>query len=110
MPPTPILPPYNNEIGLDSSTPLTLDSQPTRSVNPSRSPSPSLRINLRSARYYLAKDVRAGALDGDSETDEGDISTESNNDSNGFDGSKGDDFNPILGGDYDSADDNIDVD
>jgi hypothetical protein len=61
--------------------------------------------------YYSAKDVRAGALNGDSDTDEGDISTESNDDLEpGFDDSDGDDFDPSLMGTYDAADDNMDID
>ena len=54
--------------------------------------------------------MRASALSGDSETDDRDILAKSNNHSNGFNSSKGDDFDLILGGDYDSANDNIDVD
>jgi hypothetical protein len=96
-----------NEIGFTIGA-LTLS--PTLQPIASRSPSPPSRMNLRSARYYSAKDVRAGALNNNSDTDKGGISTESNDDSEpGFDDSDGDDFDPILMGDYDAADDNIDI-
>jgi hypothetical protein len=99
-----------DETGLD----LGAFQSETQSRSPqsslSRSPSP-LRMNLRSARYYSIKDVRAGALDRDSGTDEGDVSTESNSDSGpDFNESDADEFDPILGGDYDMADDNMDID
>jgi hypothetical protein len=68
-------------------------------------------MNLRSARYYSANDVRASALDSDSDTNEKDISTESNDDSEpGFDDSNGNNFDPILIGDYNAANNNMDID
>jgi hypothetical protein len=76
---------------------------------PPRSPP---RMNLRSARYYTAKEVRNGALERDSDLDsDSDISTQSFDVSEAdFEASDRDAFDPILGGDYNSADDNMDID
>jgi hypothetical protein len=83
-----------------------------QSTSLSRSPSPSPRMNLRSARYYTAKEARAGAFDNtDDETDDDDDDSTLSFDISepGFEESEGDDFDPILGGDYNAADDNMDV-
>ena len=70
-------------------------------------------MNLRSATYVTAKEVRNGALDDDKYSceDEGDVTTDTDNDSEpDFDSSDDDEFDPILGGDYTAADNNIKVD
>ena len=70
-------------------------------------------MNLRSATYVTAKEVRNGALDDDkySYEDEGDVTIDTDNDSEpDFDSSDDDEFDPILGRDYTAADDNMKVD
>lgn len=81
--------------------------------SPVRISPPPLRMNLRSATYVTVKEATNGALD-DNEyglEDENDITTDTDYDSEpDFDSSDEDAFDPILGGDYDAADDFIDVD
>ena len=69
-------------------------------------------MNLRSATYVTAKEVRNGILDNkDGFEDENDITTDTSNDSKpDFDDSDNDEFDPILGADYEAADNNMDVD
>ena len=70
-------------------------------------------MNLRSATYVTVKEVRTGALDDDEYgcEDEGDVTTDTDNDSEpDFDSSDDDEFDPILGGDYTVADNNMKVD
>jgi hypothetical protein len=69
-------------------------------------------MNLRSATYVTAKEVRNGILDNeDGFEDEYNVTTDTSNDSEpNFDDSEGDEFDPILGADYDAVDDNMDVD
>ena len=69
-------------------------------------------MNLRSATYVTAKEVRNGALDDETGfKDENDVTTNTANESEpDFDSSDDDEFDPILGGDYDAADDNMEVD
>ena len=63
--------------------------------------------------YLTAKEVRNSALS-DDETrfeDENDITTDTDNKSEAdFDSLDDDEFDPILGGDYNAADDNMEVD
>ena len=69
-------------------------------------------MNLRSTWYYTTKEVQNGALKRDSDLDlDLDISTQSFDVSKAdFEASDRDAFDPILGGVYDSANDNIDID
>ena len=69
-------------------------------------------MNLQSATYVIAKEVRNSILNNeDGFKDENDITTDISNDSEpDFDDSEGDEFDPILGADYNTVDDNIDVD
>jgi hypothetical protein len=70
-------------------------------------------MNLRSAIYVTAKEVKNSILDTieDSLEDKNTVTTDTDNDSepdfNELDDNK---FNPIIGADYDAADDNMDVD
>ena len=68
-------------------------------------------MNLRSATYVTAKEVRNGALDDETSfEDENDVTTDSDSQSKAdFDSSDNDEFDPILGGDYDTRDDFMDV-
>ena len=69
-------------------------------------------MNLRPATYVTAKEVANGALDDDeySLEDKNDITTDTNNNSEpDFDSLDDNKFDPILGGDYEAADDNIDI-
>ena len=63
--------------------------------------------------YVTAKEVRNSGL-GDDETgfeDENDVTTNTDNESEvDFDSSDDNEFDPILGGDYNTADDNMEVD
>jgi hypothetical protein len=69
-------------------------------------------MNLRSATYYTAREVKNGLFDTeDSFEDENDVTTDTSNDSEpDFDSSDDDAFDPILGADFDPADDFMDVD
>jgi hypothetical protein len=70
-------------------------------------------MNLRSAIYVTAKEVKNGILDTieDGLEDENAVTTDTDNDSEpDFDESDDNEFDPIIGADYDAADDNIDVD
>jgi hypothetical protein len=69
-------------------------------------------MNLRSATYVTAKEVINGALDDETGfKNENDVTTNTDNESEvDFDSSDDDEFDPILGGDYDAADDNMEVD
>ena len=68
-------------------------------------------MNLCSATYYTAREVRNSLLDNEDGLEgENDITTESSNDSEPDFDSSDDEFDPILGGDHGAADDNIDVD
>jgi hypothetical protein len=69
-------------------------------------------MNLRSATYVTAREVRYGILDSEEGLeDENDVITNTENESEpDFDDSDNDAFDPILGADYDIADDNMDVD
>jgi hypothetical protein len=86
-------------------TGLIFASQPSFSSVPPR-------MNLRSATYVTAKEVRNGILNNkDGFEDEYDVTTDTSNDFEpNFDDSEGDEFDLILGADYDAVDDNIDVD
>jgi hypothetical protein len=68
-------------------------------------------MNLRSATYITAKKVRNKALNDETGfEDENNITTNTDNESKpDFDSSDNDAFDPILGGDYDAADDNMEV-
>jgi hypothetical protein len=71
-------------------------------------------MNLSSATYVTAKEVKNGALD-DSDDEgfelEGEVTTDSSDDSEpDFDDSDDDVFDPIIGGDYNVQDDFMDVD
>jgi hypothetical protein len=68
-------------------------------------------MNLRSATYVIAKEVRNRALDDETGfEDENDVTTDSNSQSEAdFDSSDNNEFDPILGGDYDARDDFMDV-
>jgi hypothetical protein len=68
-------------------------------------------MNLRSATYVTAREVRNGALDDETGfEDENDVTTDTDYDSEPqFDSSDDDAFDPILGGDYDARDDFMDV-
>ena len=70
------------------------------------------QMNLRSATYHTAAEVKASILDSkDRIEDENDVTTNTDNDSEPeFDTSDDDEFDPIQGGDYDAIDDNIDID
>lgn len=80
---------------------------------PERSPSPPPRMNLRSATYHIAKEV-ANSFDyedGDALEDENDVTTDSGDESDErFDSSDDNEFNDETMGDYDAADDFIDID
>jgi hypothetical protein len=69
-------------------------------------------MNLRSATYITAKEVRNRALDDETSfKDKNDITTDTDNESEpDFDSSDNDEFDPILGGDYNATDDNMEVD
>ena len=69
-------------------------------------------MNLRSATYVTAREVRNGILDNkEGLKDDNDVTTDTKNESEpDFDDSDDDTFDPILGADYDAADNNIDVD
>jgi hypothetical protein len=68
-------------------------------------------MNLRSATYVTAREVRAGILDEEGHEDKDDVTTDTSLDSEPeFDSSDDDEFDPILSGDYDLADDFIDID
>ena len=69
-------------------------------------------MNLRSAVYVTAKEVKNGALDDKTGfEDENDVTTDTDNKSEAdFDSSDDDDFDPILGADYTAADDNMERD
>ena len=69
-------------------------------------------MNLRSATYVTAREVRNSILENeDGLEDENNVTTDTDNDSEpDFDDSDNDVFDPILGADYDAADDNMDVD
>jgi hypothetical protein len=77
---------------------------------PSSSPVPP-RMNLRSATYVTAKEVRNSILDNENRfEDEYDVTTDTSNDSEpNFDDSEDNEFDPILGADYDAIDNNINV-
>ena len=69
-------------------------------------------MNLRSATYHTAREVTSSLWDDKTGfEDENNITTDINNNSEpDFDSSDDDDFDPILGGDYDTTDDNMEVD
>ena len=69
-------------------------------------------MNLCSVIYYIAREVRNSLLDNEDRLeDENNITTESSNDSEpDFDSSDDDEFDPILRGDYNTTDNNIDID
>jgi hypothetical protein len=69
-------------------------------------------MNLRSVIYHTAREVKNGLLDTeDGFEDENDITTDTSNDSEpDFDSLDDDVFDPILGADFDPADDFMDVD
>jgi hypothetical protein len=70
-------------------------------------------MNLRSATYVTAKEVKNGILDinEDGFEDENEVTTDTDTDSEpDFDKSDDDEFDPIMGADYDAADDNMAVD
>jgi hypothetical protein len=69
-------------------------------------------MNLRSATYVTAREVRNGILENeDGLEDENDVTTDTEYDSEpDFDDSDNDVFDPILGADYEAADDNMDLD
>ena len=73
---------------------------------------PPARMNLRSATYVTAKEVRNGVFNNeDGFKDEDEVTTDTTNDSEPeFDFSDDDEFDPILGADYDAADDFMDTD
>ena len=84
-----------------------LISQPTRA-----SPPHTRSMNLRSAIYVTAREVRNGILDNEEGLeDENDVTTDTDNNSEpDFDDSNDDVFDSILGADYDIADDYMDID
>ena len=70
-------------------------------------------MNLRSITYVIIKEVRNRALNDDKYSceDKGDITIDTDNDSEpDFDSSDDDEFDLILGRDYTAADDNMKVD
>ena len=69
-------------------------------------------MNLHSATYITAREVRTGLLDNeDGFEDENDVTTDTSNDFEpDFDHSDADEFDPILGADDDVVDDNMEVD
>ena len=69
-------------------------------------------MNLRSVIYITAKEVRASLLDNKNGfEDENNVTTNTGNDSEpDFDHSNDNEFDPILGTDYNTADNNIEVD
>jgi hypothetical protein len=73
--------------------------------------SPPLQMNLRSATYITAKEVRNEALDDKTGfKDKNNVTTNTNNESKpDFDSSDNDAFDLILGGDYDAANNNMEV-
>ena len=69
-------------------------------------------MNLRSAIYYTAREVKNSLFNTeDSFKDENNVTTDTSNDSEpDFDFLDDDAFDPILGADFDPADDFMDVD
>jgi hypothetical protein len=69
-------------------------------------------MNLRSATYVTAKEVKNGVLDNeDGFENEDDVTTDTSLDSEpDFDYSDDDAFDPILGADFDPTDDFMDID
>ena len=69
-------------------------------------------MNLRSATYVTAREVRNGILDNkEGLEDDNDVTTDTENESEpDFDDSDDDAFDPILGADYDTIDNNINID
>ena len=68
-------------------------------------------MNLRSATYVTAKEVRNGALEDKEGFEDPNITTDTDYDSEpDFDSSDDDEFDPILSGDYEAADNNMEVD
>ena len=69
-------------------------------------------MNLRSATYVTAREVRNGILDNEDRfKNEDDITTDTSNDSEpDFDSSDDDEFDLILGADFDVTDDFMDRD
>ena len=69
-------------------------------------------MNLRSATYVTAREVRNGILDNEDRfKNEDDITTDTSNDSEpDFDSSDDDEFDLILGADFNVADDFMDRD
>ena len=69
-------------------------------------------MNLRSATYITAKEVRAGLLGNeDGFEDENDVTTDTSNDSEpDFDHSDNDEFDSILSTNYNTTDNNIEED
>ena len=68
-------------------------------------------MNLRSATYYTKREVQNAILEETGLEDKADITTDtSDNSEPNFDSSDDDKFDPIQGTDYNTRDDNIDVD
>src|SRR5271155_5461146 len=100
MNPEPLI---KSQLDLES---LKLESQ---SLSPPLSSSPP-RMNLRSATYHTAQEVKNG-LDSDSEgmEDKNNVTTDTGDESEDrFDSSDDNDFDPIQSTDYVAADDNMD--
>ena len=83
----------------------------TRSSSIKSAPPPLARINLRSVTYYTAQEVREGIIDReDRREDEDNVTTNTNTDSEPEFDTSDDEFDPVKGGDYNAADDSMDVD
>jgi len=77
------------------------------------SPSPPPHMNLRSATYHTAKEVANGFAyeDGESFEDENDVTTDTGDESDArYDSTDDGEFDNIEMGDYDEADNFMDVD
>ena len=69
-------------------------------------------MNLRSVTYVTAREVRNSILENEDRLeDKNDVTTDTNNDSKpDFNNSDNDIFDPILSADYNTTDDNMDID
>ena len=70
-------------------------------------------MNLWSTIYLIAKEVKNSALNNNKTgfENKNNITTNTDNESEAdFDSSDDNEFDPILGGDYNTADDNMEVD
>ena len=88
-----------------------IDIESPLSLTPETATPPRRTMNLRSATYYTAKEVRNSLIDKEGFEDENDIITDISLDSEpNFDSSDDNEFDPVLKNDYIAEDDFMDVD